>query len=41
MTQLLKKWVDKGLLIQIKPPTGFVKATKYRLSDTSEISQQA
>lgn len=39
MSQILKKWVDKGLLIQIKLPSGYVKATKYRLTDTSEITQ--
>jgi len=38
MSQILKKWVDKGLLIQIKPSSGYLRATKYRLTDTSEIT---
>ena len=39
MTRLLKKWVDKGLLIQIKPSQGYVKGTKYRLPETQELSK--
>lgn len=39
MTRLLKKWVNKGLLIQIKPSQGHVKGTKYRLPETQELSK--
>ena len=38
MSKILKKWVDKGLLIQIKPSSGYLRTTKYRLSDTSEMA---
>lgn len=37
MTQLLKKWVKQGLLIQIIPSTGYLKGTRYRLPNTSEL----
>lgn len=37
MTQIFKKWVEQGLLIQIKPKSGYVKATKYRLPNSNEI----
>ena len=41
MSQILKKWVDKGLLIKIVPSSGYVKATKYRLTDAQEITHRA
>lgn len=37
MARMLKNWVNQGLLIQIIPPSGFVKGTKYKLSDSSEV----
>lgn len=37
MTQIFKKWVEQGLLVQIKPKSGYVKETKYRLPNSSEI----
>lgn len=39
MTKILKKWVKHGLLIQIIPPSGYVKGTKYRLPGTTELKQ--
>lgn len=38
MTKILKNWVEKGLLVQIVPQTGYVKGTKYRLPNDSEIN---
>jgi len=40
MSRILKKWVDSGLLIQIRPLSGSTKAIKYRLTDTFEISSR-
>lgn len=37
MTQIFKKWVEQKLLVQIKPKSGYVKETKYRLPNNSEI----
>jgi ATP-dependent DNA helicase RecG len=31
MTKILKNWVEKGLLNQIVPKSGFIKGTQYRL----------
>ena len=39
MTQILKNWVKHGLLIQIVPPSGYVKGTKYRLPGTTELKK--
>jgi len=39
MTQILKNWVKHGLLIQIIPPSGYVKGTKYRLPGTTELKK--
>jgi ATP-dependent DNA helicase RecG len=39
MTQLLKKWVKQGLLIQIIPSTGYLKGTKYRLPNTADLTR--
>jgi len=39
MTQILKNWVRHGLLIQIIPPSGYVKGTKYRLPGTTELKK--
>lgn len=39
MTQTLKNWVSKGVLIQIKPPSGYVKATKYMLPEAAELGR--
>jgi ATP-dependent DNA helicase RecG len=36
MSQMLKKWVSQGLLIQIIPPSGYLKGTKYRLPAISD-----
>ena len=40
MSKMLKNWVKHGLLIQIIPPSGYVKATKYRLPETEEINKK-
>ena len=40
MSKMLKNWVSHGLLIQIIPPSGYVKATKYRLPETEEINEK-
>ncbi|MFH1783469.1 MAG: RNA-binding domain-containing protein [bacterium] len=37
MARMLKNWVKQGLLIQIIPQSGFVKGTRYKLSDSSEV----
>lgn len=37
MTQIFKKWVRQGFLIQIKPKSGYVKETKYRLPSSNEM----
>ncbi len=39
MTRILKNWVKHGLLIQIVPPSGYVKRTKYRLPGTDELKK--
>jgi len=41
MTQILKDWVRHGLLIQIIPPSGYVKGTKYRLPGSIELKQRS
>lgn len=40
MSYMLKRWVEQGLLIQIKPPSGFKKGTKYKLIDVPEIKSR-
>jgi len=40
MSYLLRKWVNQGLLIQIIPPTGFVRGTKYKLTDRQEVNKK-
>ncbi|OOP56280.1 MAG: hypothetical protein AYP45_09440 [Candidatus Brocadia carolinensis] len=37
MSYMLRRWVEQGLLIPIKPPSGFKKGTKYKLVDVPEI----
>lgn len=37
MSYMLRRWVEQGLLIQIKPPSGFKRGTKYKLVDITEI----
>jgi hypothetical protein len=37
---MLKNWAKRGLLIQIIPPSGYVKGTKYRLPGAEEISKK-
>lgn len=39
MAKMLKNWVKHGLLIQIIPPSGYVRGTKYRLPGIEEISK--
>lgn len=39
MTRMLMKWVKRGLLVQIKPESGHVKLTKYRLSSVDEVKK--
>lgn len=38
MSKLLRKWVNKGLLVKIQPRSGYVKATKYKLPESEQIS---
>lgn len=40
MAKILKSWCEKGLLIQIKPSSGYVRATKYRLPNTNELDSK-
>jgi len=40
MAKILKNWVKHGLLIQIIPPSGYVRGTKYRLPGVEEISKK-
>ena len=40
MSYMLRKWVQQGLLIQIKLPSGFKKGTKYRLVEALEIKSE-
>lgn len=40
MARMLKNWVNQGLLIQIIPPSGFVKGTKYKLPYSSEVENK-
>ncbi|HOW59344.1 MAG TPA: putative DNA binding domain-containing protein [Candidatus Omnitrophota bacterium] len=40
MAKMLKNWVKHGLLIQIVPPSGYVKGTKYKLPDAQEVKKQ-
>ncbi|MBI4130833.1 hypothetical protein HY468_05945, partial [Candidatus Roizmanbacteria bacterium] len=37
MSKLLHNWVKRGLLLQIKPATGYVKGTKYRLQESKDL----
>lgn len=37
MAKVLKKWVKQGLLVQIVPPSGYVKETKYKLPDSIDL----
>ena len=37
MARMLKKWVERGLLVQIIPPSGYLKGTKYRRPDAVEL----
>lgn len=39
MARMLKNWVKHGLLIQIVPPSNYVKGTKYKLSDAAEVKR--
>jgi len=39
MAKILKNWARHGLLMQIIPPSGYVKGTKYKLPDVTELSQ--
>lgn len=39
MARILKTWVKHGLLIQIVPPSKYVKGTKYKLSDVAEVKK--
>jgi len=40
MSYMLRRWVEQGLLIQIKPPSGFKRGTKYKLVDVPEIKTE-
>ncbi len=39
MSKMLKKWVEQGLLLQIKPSPGYMKGYKYKLANASELSK--
>ncbi len=39
MAKMLKNWAKQGLLIQIVPPSGYFKGTKYKLSDSPEVKK--
>jgi ATP-dependent DNA helicase RecG len=39
MSQMLKNWVRQGLLLQIVPSSGYVRATKYRLTSGRDINK--
>ena len=38
MSKILRKWVNKGLLVKINPKSGYVKATKYRLPQSEQVT---
>ncbi|MFH1771325.1 MAG: RNA-binding domain-containing protein [Candidatus Omnitrophota bacterium] len=40
MSYMLRRWVEQGLLIQIKPSSGFKKGTKYKLVEATEIKNE-
>lgn len=40
MSYKLKRWVEQGLLMQIKPPSGFRRGTKYRLVEAPDIKSE-
>lgn len=40
MAKMLKNWARQGLLIQIVPPSGYFKGTKYKLPDSPEVKKQ-
>ncbi len=39
MARMLKNWVKHGLLVQIIPPSGYLRGTKYRLPESTEIKK--
>ncbi len=39
MSYILRRWVDQRLLIQILPPSGFKKGTKYKLSGAPDVTE--
>lgn len=39
MAKMLKNWANQGLLIQIVPPSGYFKGTKYKLPDSQEVKK--
>lgn len=41
MSKMLRKWVNKRLLVAIRPESGYVKGVKYRLSEESEVNLHA
>ncbi|MFW5719629.1 MAG: ATP-binding protein [Candidatus Dojkabacteria bacterium] len=41
MSKMLKNWVNKGLLIQLKPRSGFMKGVRYRLPSSKEVHDQS
>lgn len=40
MSYMLRRWVEQGLLIQILPPTGFKKGTRYKLNGVPEVKEE-
>lgn len=41
MSYMLRRWVEQGLLLQIKPQSGFKKGTKYKLVEAPEIKSES
>lgn len=41
MSYMLRRWAEQGLLMQIKPPSGFKKGTKYKLVEAPEIKSES
>ncbi len=39
MSYKLRRWVSQGLLIQILPPSGFKKGTKYKLAGAPDVKE--
>lgn len=40
MSRMLNKWVKQGLLVVVRPQKGGMKATKYKLANVEELSNE-